>query len=43
MNAEKPPLGTFWHPLAARPDRAELLITPVLDFERVTASVFAVP
>jgi hypothetical protein len=41
INVEKPPLGTFWHPLAARPDRAELLITPVLDFERVTASVFS--
>lgn len=41
VNAEKPPLGTFWHPIAARLDRAELLITPVLDFERVTASVFS--
>jgi hypothetical protein len=38
-----PSLGTFWHPIAARPDRDEIVVFPSINYAQQTASVFAGP
>lgn len=43
VNPKMPTLGTFWHPVAARPDRAELVVFPSVNYAEQTASVFAGP
>lgn len=43
VNPAMPSLGTFWHPLAARPDRAELVVFPSINYAEQTASVFEGP
>ncbi|MFO0571128.1 MAG: hypothetical protein U0263_36180 [Polyangiaceae bacterium] len=35
-----PKLGTFWQPVAARPDQPELLVLPSINFTDVTGGVF---
>jgi hypothetical protein len=43
VNASMPSLGTFWHPLAARQDRAEFVVFPGINYAEQTASVFVGP
>ncbi|MBK7584134.1 MAG: hypothetical protein IPI67_28535 [Myxococcales bacterium] len=40
INAGTPTLGTFWHPIAARPDQPALLLLPSINFTQITGSLF---
>jgi hypothetical protein len=40
INPSMPSLGTFWHPVTARPDRAEILVLPSINYDEVTGRAF---
>jgi hypothetical protein len=43
INLTMPSLGTFWHPLATRPDRGEVVVLPLLNYASLTATVLEGP